>query len=106
MTPIPEPTPRRDRNVSPAVKGTVQFTFDVLELFLDARYDTALIGLDTARQIVKQTSVLKTGLDLVGLAIDRQYAFERDVLVRARRAVDPNDVSFAGAGLIRRPSSA
>jgi hypothetical protein len=83
------------------VKGAVQLTFDVFDLLLDARQSAALVGVKTAQQMVGQTPFLKSGFDFVSMVMNRSYAFERDVLTRVRKTVDPKDLSFVGTSLIQ-----
>jgi hypothetical protein len=89
--------------LSPNIRGAVQISFDVLDLLLDSRRNAEIAGLESAQEAIRQAPFLQSGFDLASRVSDRRYAFERDLLVSIRKAIDPNDISFAGAGLTQQP---
>jgi hypothetical protein len=97
MTPVAgnPSAPNPETALTTNVQRAVQLTFDVLEMLLNARYSASRIGVDSARQMVPQASVLKSGVDLIGRVVDREFALERDLLARVRKAVNPNSVSVS-----------
>src|ERR1700756_938522 len=85
------------------LKGAAQVTFDVLDLLLDFRRKLELSGENNARRVVGRTLFASAAVDFLGLAANRLYLLERDVLVQMRKDVDPRDISSSGKGLLLRP---